>query len=128
VSTPVVLTPHEGELARLLVNTSTTTAEELAAATGTVVVAKGPTTDVTNAAESVALSNGTPALAKAGTGDVLAGIIASLCAQGMSAFDAAVAGVYLHAEAGKVAELKYGRRSVMAEDVIKALPAAIQAY
>ncbi|NPA30446.1 MAG: bifunctional ADP-dependent NAD(P)H-hydrate dehydratase/NAD(P)H-hydrate epimerase, partial [Chloroflexi bacterium] len=65
----------------------------------------------------------TPALARAGTGDVLAGAIVGLRAQGMPAFEAAVAGVWLHAQAGLLAADQMGHPApVLAGDVLAALP------
>ncbi|HWF31043.1 MAG TPA: NAD(P)H-hydrate dehydratase, partial [Solirubrobacteraceae bacterium] len=74
----------------------------------------------------VAVSRGgSPALATAGTGDVLTGVVAALLAQGLDAFMAAVAGVWLHASAGREAARRHGAaEGVIASDVIEALPAA----
>jgi NAD(P)H-hydrate epimerase len=74
----------------------------------------------------VAVSPGaSPALATAGTGDVLTGVIAALLAQGLDAFTAAAAGVWLHAEAGREAARRQGApEAVIASEVIDALPAA----
>jgi ADP-dependent NAD(P)H-hydrate dehydratase / NAD(P)H-hydrate epimerase len=83
-----------------------------------VVVAKGPLTVIATP-DSLALSEeGTPALAKAGTGDVLAGIVASLLAQGLAAFDAAFLGTVVQGRAGQRAADEQGERGVCAEDVI----------
>jgi hydroxyethylthiazole kinase-like uncharacterized protein yjeF len=130
---PTVLTPHPGELARLL-DTDTAqivrerlahvrTAAERARA---VVVLKGDDTLVADPSGMVAVSPGdSPALATAGTGDVLAGVIAALLAQGLPAFVAASAGVMLHAEAGRLAARAQGAaEGVIASDVIASLPAA----
>jgi NAD(P)H-hydrate epimerase len=128
-----VLTPHAGELGRLLALDSSEiererlrhvrTAAEQAAA---VVVLKGDDTLIAEPAGSVAVSPGaSPALATAGTGDVLTGVIAALLAQGLDAFTAACAGVWLHAEAGREAARRLGApEGVIASDVIAALPAA----
>jgi NAD(P)H-hydrate epimerase len=130
---PTVLTPHAGELARLLDTDSETvqrerlsharTAAERAQA---VVVLKGDDTLVVDPAGRVAISRGdSPALATAGTGDVLTGAIAALLAQGLGPFDAASLGVHLHAQAGREAARALGApEGVIASDVISALPRA----
>ena len=127
-----VLTPHKGEAARLGapfgLNLDNMQQEEgaysLALAYGAVVVLKGPDTVIASAEHSCRVTNGSAALAKAGTGDVLAGVIGGLLAQGMSAFDAAHLGVYIHAEAGNIAAERKGVVSTCAEDVLDALSEA----
>jgi NAD(P)H-hydrate epimerase len=130
---PTVLTPHAGELGRLLELSSTQIERErlrhvrLAASQAeTIVLLKGDDTLIADASGRVAISpGGTPALATAGTGDVLTGVIAALLAQGVDAFAAASAGVWLHAEAGREAARRVGVvEGVIATDVIAALPAA----
>ena len=125
-STRQIFTPHAGELARLFASTATATAKELACQQKAVVVAKGPSTLITDGIRVATCNEGTPALAKAGTGDVLSGIIGSLLAQGMEAFEAAEAGVVIHARAGRHAENTYGTRSVMAEHLLEVLPAVLR--
>ena len=90
-----------------------------------VVVLKGDDTLIADASGRVAVSRGgSPALATAGTGDVLTGVIAALLAQGLDAFAAAAAGVWLHAGAGREAARREGAvEGVIASDVIAALPA-----
>lgn len=121
-----ILTPHAGELERLLKATSCRTAEELAQKLGAVVVAKGPNTTITDGTRTEICTEGTPALAKAGTGDVLGGIIGGLLAQGMEPFEAAWLGVIIHARAGIAAETSQGRRSVVAEDLLNEISFALQ--
>jgi ADP-dependent NAD(P)H-hydrate dehydratase / NAD(P)H-hydrate epimerase len=130
---PTVLTPHPGELARLL-DTDTgeiarqrlAHARQAAARAGAVVVLKGDDTLVADPCGLVAVSPGdSPALATAGTGDVLCGVIAALLSQGLSAFTAASAGVLLHVQAGRLAARAQGApEGVIASDVIASLPAA----
>jgi ADP-dependent NAD(P)H-hydrate dehydratase / NAD(P)H-hydrate epimerase len=128
---PVVLTPHEGELGRLLGCPSDEVkahrlacARRAAADSGAVVVLKGDDTLVTRPDGFVAVSpGGSPALATAGTGDVLSGVIGALLAKGMDAFTAACAGVRLHALAGeRAADQLHGPDGVVAGDVVAALP------
>jgi NAD(P)H-hydrate epimerase len=65
-------------------------------------------------------------LGSAGTGDVLAGTIVALRAQGLEAFNAAVAGAYLHGLAGEIVRERLGTAGMAASDVVSALPEAIQ--
>ncbi|HWX75159.1 MAG TPA: NAD(P)H-hydrate dehydratase, partial [Solirubrobacteraceae bacterium] len=130
---PTVLTPHAGELARLLALDSAEIERErlrhvraASAAASAVVVLKGDDTLVADSDGRVAVSpGGSPALATAGTGDVLTGVIAALLAQQLDPFAAAAAGVWLHAAAGREAARALGAaEGVVASDVIAALPAA----
>jgi ADP-dependent NAD(P)H-hydrate dehydratase / NAD(P)H-hydrate epimerase len=134
---PSVLTPHAGELARLLESESSHIERErlrhvrLASEEArAVVLLKGDDTLIADASGRVAVSpGGTPALATAGTGDVLTGVIAALLAQGLEAFTAAAAGTILHAEAGREAARRVGAvEGVIATDVIAGLPAARSAW
>jgi ADP-dependent NAD(P)H-hydrate dehydratase / NAD(P)H-hydrate epimerase len=129
---PTVLTPHAGELGRLLDIESAEVgsrrlhhARGAAARTKAVVVLKGDDTIVANSSGKVAISpGGAPGLATAGTGDVLSGVIAALLAKGLQPAHAASAGVYVHQRAGQLAAEPHGPNSVIASDVIAALPAA----
>jgi NAD(P)H-hydrate epimerase len=130
---PTVLTPHAGELGRLLELPSETIeserlrhAREAAVRSGAVVVLKGDDTLVVTPDRLGAISRGeSPALATAGTGDVLSGVISAILATGTEAFAAAAAGVWLHAAAGREAARRQGAaEGVIATDVIAALPAA----
>ena len=121
-----ILTPHAGELKRLLDKTQISDIEILAKILVSIIVAKGPTTKIVSPTQSYDSSTGTAALATAGTGDVLSGIIGSLLAQGTTAYNAALLGVEIHSLAGRIAEQKIGRRSVCAEDVIEAIPVVLQ--
>ena len=126
-----VLTPHPGEMAVLTGLTIDEVQKDregvvnyFAAKWGHVVVLKGAVTIIASPDERTAfIPIATPALASAGTGDVLSGMITGLIAQGMKAFDAAVAGAWLHARAGVAAAIKHGQPgSVTASDVIGQIP------
>ncbi|MSO40353.1 MAG: NAD(P)H-hydrate dehydratase [Solirubrobacterales bacterium] len=125
---PKILTPHEGELARLLdVENGWISAHRLdcareaAAKSGAVVVLKGDDTIVTDG-ERVAINRiDSPALATAGTGDVLSGMIAAMVARGLDPFTGACAAVVAHARAGRAAAERFGAESVIAGDVIESI-------
>jgi NAD(P)H-hydrate epimerase len=126
-----VLTPHEGELARLLGATAAAVASarlryarDAASRARAVVVLKGDDTLVAAPGGLVAVSPGaTPALATAGTGDVLAGVVAAMLAKGLEPFEAACAAVRLHARAGVRAAARHGGEGLIASDVVEALSA-----
>ena len=131
---PTVLTPHEGELGRLLGIDSHEVAahrldsvREAAERSGAVVLLKGDDTLVAAPGGPVAMSpGGTPALATAGTGDVLSGLIGALLAKGLGPLEAAALGALAHARAGRAAaERPGGADHVMARDVIDGLPAGL---
>jgi NAD(P)H-hydrate epimerase len=132
---PTVLTPHAGELGRLLGVDSKEVersrlrhVREAAARSKAFVVLKGDDTLVAAPSGRVAVSRGgAPALATAGTGDVLSGVIGAMLAKGMPVATAACAGVYLHVRAGQLAAAPHGPDGVIASDVISALPAALSA-
>lgn len=127
-----ILTPHDGEAARLLAfldclsDDRVVKAQTIARAFGALVVLKGHTTMVSDGVHSAELAPGSAALAKAGTGDVLAGMIGGLLAQGLKPFDACVLAVSLHGLAGTVAAEQSSVISVCAEEVIDAIPFAIE--
>jgi ADP-dependent NAD(P)H-hydrate dehydratase / NAD(P)H-hydrate epimerase len=132
---PTVLTPHAGELGRLLgVDSAEVTAHRVAMAREAAgkarafVVLKGDDTLVVSPGGRVAISRGeAPGLATAGTGDVLSGVIGAMLAKGLPAAHAACAGVYAHVRAGQIAAAPHGADGVIASDVIHALPAALSA-
>ena len=118
-----IITPHEGEFQRLFGKIGGTKPEralEAARRSGAVVVYKGPDTIVAAPDGRLGFAPPAPAwLATAGTGDVLAGLIASLRAQGLPAFDAACAGVWLHGRAAEIAGA-----GMIADDLVEAIPQA----
>jgi NAD(P)H-hydrate epimerase len=132
---PTVLTPHAGELGRLLGRDSAEvsarrleSAREAAREAAAVVVLKGDDTIVTDGERLGVNALAAPALATAGTGDVLSGMVAALLARGLDPFAAACAGVYAHARAGRVATRCVGAaESVIATDVIDAIAVAMRA-
>jgi len=142
-----VITPHPGELARMQdVTTREIQADREGFAVRTaremsqhrprdasdenddnaVVVLKGAGTVVTDGQRIYVNRTGNPGMATGGSGDVLTGMIASLIGQGMSCFEAAVAGAYLHGLAGDLAAKRIGPVSLIATDIIDALPEAIR--
>ncbi|TAL11665.1 MAG: NAD(P)H-hydrate dehydratase [Nitrospirae bacterium] len=133
-SGPLILTPHPGEMARLLGTTSAAiqrdrlgAAARLARERNVCVVLKGAGTIIAAADGRLAVnSTGNPGMATAGTGDVLTGIIVGLLAQGLPPWEAACAGVYLQGLAGDLAAMEQGEAGVIAGDVIRAIPRAIQ--
>jgi NAD(P)H-hydrate epimerase len=132
---PTVLTPHAGELGRLLEVDSKDVersrlrhVREAAAISKAFVVLKGDDTLIAAPSGRVAISRGkAPGLATAGTGDVLSGVIGAMLAKGMPVAQGACAGVYAHLRAGQIAAAPHGPDGVIASDVIAALPAALSA-
>ena len=102
-------------------------AREAAERSGAIVLLKGDDTLVVPPSGVVGISRGgSPALATAGTGDVLSGVIAAFLADGLDPFDAACAAVKAHADAGRAAAVRRGVRSVIAGDVVDALPTVLR--
>ncbi len=125
----LILTPHAGEMKRLwsalfreqLPSDRQQQAAQLAQQTKTVVALKGAGTIVTDGEKIYINKTGNPGMATAGSGDVLTGVITALAGQGLSDFDAAVLGVYIHGLAGDIAAEKIGQVSLMTTDIIRAL-------
>ena len=130
-----VLTPHAGELARLLDSDSEAiaarrlqSARQAAGEADAIIVLKGDDTLVAAPDGRTAVSaGGASALATAGTGDVLSGIIGAYLAKKMDPFHAACAGVLVHARAGRLAAARVGPEGVIAGDVIELIPHALTA-
>ena len=130
-----VLTPHPGEMARLLGHASSQSvnSDRLGVALGfakthhVIVVLKGARTVIASPDGQAAICpTGNPGMATAGMGDVLTGMIVGLLAQGLSAWDAARAGVYLHGLAGDWASEQRGQAGMIASDLIECIPNAFE--
>jgi ADP-dependent NAD(P)H-hydrate dehydratase / NAD(P)H-hydrate epimerase len=131
---PPILTPHPGEMARLLPGSSSKQVNEdrigvsrqFAMQHQVVLVLKGARTIIAEPRGQVAICpTGNPGMASAGMGDVLTGIITGLLAQGLSSWDAARAGVFLHGLAGDLAAATIGEPGLIAGDVLTAIPHAL---
>lgn len=130
IPAPAVLTPHPGEMATLTDLSKEVIQEkrqdialQYAKLWGHVVVLKGAFTVIASPdGRATMIPVATPALARAGTGDVLAGLIVGLRAQGLEAYEAAVAGAWIHAQAGLYAADDLGTTaSVLASDVLNSV-------
>ncbi len=129
-----ILTPHPGEMARLTGMTvdevqadRSGIAQKMAAEWNKTIVLKGAHTVVAEPSGQTRVSHVANAgLASAGTGDVLAGAIAGLVAQGLTLFDAAACGVYLHGMAGEMVKARLGDAGMIATDLLPELPQAIR--
>jgi NAD(P)H-hydrate epimerase len=132
---PLVLTPHPGEAARLQ-GTSTAaiqsdrleSARRLARATAAVVVLKGRRSVVAHPDGRASFNaSGNAGMATGGMGDALTGIVGALLARGLTAFDAARLGTYVHGAAGDLVAARSGKEGLIAGDLIDALPPAWRA-
>lgn len=129
---PAIITPHPGEMARLLHSTPKTvnsnrenTAIDFAKKFGVVTVLKGAGTIIASPDGEVYINHtGNSGMATGGSGDVLSGIIGSLLAQGASPINAAAAGVFLHGTIGDLAAEKLGKISMLPTDMIAMIPTA----
>ncbi len=131
---PTVLTPHEGELGRLLGFTAAevavqrlTCARSAAQRSGATVLLKGEASIVADpSGRAYIIPTGNPGLATPGTGDVLSGVIVAQLAKGLDATDAACLGGYLHGLAADLAAEKVGTEGMVASDLFQYLPAAVE--
>ena len=125
---PVIITPHDAEFDRLTGHYPGVDriwdVRELAASTGCIVLLKGATTVVADPDGRVLLATaGDQRLATGGTGDVLSGVLASFCARGVPAFEAAAAAAHIHGKAGRLGP----KDGLVADDLLALLPAALGA-
>lgn len=129
---PVILTPHPGEMARLTGKSTSEVQSDRAGIArafaknhGCTVVLKGEGTIIASPGSDPYINpTGNDGMGTGGTGDVLSGVIGGLLAQGLPIADAAIAGVYAHGLAGDIAAGRKGRRGMIAGDVLEALPEA----
>jgi hydroxyethylthiazole kinase-like uncharacterized protein yjeF len=130
----VILTPHPGEMARLtgvpmdkIQQERLGISQKSAVEWQKVIVLKGAYTIIAAPDGQIRISQAANAgLASAGTGDVLTGVIAGLIAQGLSPFDAASCGVYLHAQAGNLVRQEMGDAGMLASDLLPKLPLVLK--
>jgi NAD(P)H-hydrate epimerase len=133
---PLVLTPHPGEMARLIGKAATEVqadrwdiARGFARDCGVVAVLKGAGTVVTDGSGPLWVnSTGNPGMAKGGMGDALTGIIGAFMAGGMTPLDAARAGVFLHGLAGDIAREDLGEHPMLTTDLIQRLGTALHTH
>jgi NAD(P)H-hydrate epimerase len=133
-SVPVILTPHLGELSRLLmvpkeevIEKRIPIAQKVTSTYNVYLVLKGARTLIAEPSGAVHVNpTGNPGMATGGTGDVLTGIIAGLLSQGLPPALAAVVGVYLHGLAGDLAYQQLGPEAMIASDLLEKLPDAIR--
>ncbi len=132
---PRVLTPHPGELGRILEipkediqSNRKGFAQEAARRFWAVCVLKGHRSVITDGEQTVLNRTGNPGMATGGSGDVLSGVIGALLGQGTSTFDAARLGAHIHGLAGDIAAQQKGEISMLATDLLEALPAAFKRW
>jgi NAD(P)H-hydrate epimerase len=133
-SSPIILTPHPGEMGRLLgcgaaevQNRRLEFSQSFSKEYGVTLVLKGARTLVASPEGRLAINgSGNPSLASGGTGDVLTGLIAGFLGQGMSPFEAACLGVYSHGESADRLARRFGDRGLLATDLLAEVPAVLK--
>lgn len=130
---PIIVTPHQGELARLikreiksLLSDPIGAAMEYAREKDVICVSKNARTVITDGANIFVNMTGGPSMSKGGSGDVLCGVIAGMLTAGLSPIGAASIGAYVHGRAGDVAGESLGCFSVLARDIIDAIPSVLK--
>jgi NAD(P)H-hydrate epimerase len=131
----VVLTPHVGEFSRIMacgidevMANNESYAQRFAAERGVTMVLKGHRSVITDGERTTINLTGNPGMATAGSGDVLSGIIAAFLAQQVNSYDAAVLGADIHGMAGDEAARQMGQMSLIASDIIRALPQILRTH
>jgi NAD(P)H-hydrate epimerase len=129
----IVITPHAGELGRLIAQHATLIKKErekypveFSRETGAICVLKGYRTIITDGEKVFVNNTGNPGMATAGSGDVLSGILGGLIAQGLEIMDAAKAAVFIHGLAGDLAIKETTEMGLVASDILKAIPLALK--
>lgn len=135
IKVPVVLTPHPGEMSRLVSKSVAEVqadrigiAKNFAKSYGVVLVLKGANTVVTDGEKVFVNTTGNPAMAMGGSGDMLSGMIGAFVAQGVPSFDAAIAGVYIHGLCGDTAAAQISSRGITVFDMIDRLGALMSEF
>ena len=129
---PMVLTPHPGEFQRLTGVAAAQRTAQIEAAqaltrgTEVVVVLKGGPSVIVSGAQCWTNTTGNPGMATAGSGDVLTGVITSLLGQGISVWDAACLGCWIHGTAGDLAAAEHGFAGLTAVEILDQLPQAVR--
>ena len=122
---PTILTPHDGEFARLggvLGEDRVAAAEQMAKDLGCIMLLKGHRTTITDGSTTYINQTGNPGMAVGGSGDVLAGIIVSLLGQGIAPLEAAACGAWLHGVAGDRCAAEMGQYGMLPTDMLHVLP------
>jgi NAD(P)H-hydrate epimerase len=131
---PVILTPHPGEMGRLLgcgpgkiQGQRLEVAQRFSKKYGVILLLKGARSLISDPEGRLAInSSGNPALASGGTGDVLTGLIAGFLAQGFSPFDATCLATYCHGRAADRLEVRLGDRGMLATDLLEEIPVVLK--
>ena len=124
-TSPTVLTPHPGEMRRLIAEAYTDpiqAAVNLSAQSGAIVVLKGHETVITDGKQAYINHTGNPGMAVGGSGDVLAGMIASLIGQGIPSLEASACAVWFHGAAGDLCARELGQYGMLPSDMLQVLP------
>lgn len=124
-TSPLILTPHEGEFQRVggvLSGDRISSVVEFAGSTGSIFLLKGHNTVITDGKTVYTNPTGNPGMAVGGSGDVLAGIITALLGQGLPPLEAAACGAWLHGRAGDLCAEEIGQYGMLPSDMLSVLP------